>query len=301
METLRRVARGFANQPYLLLPLAAFGWGANTVAGRMAVGEVSPMAIVCLRWLIVVLVLAVTKRGVLAGQGPLLRRHAVYLFAMGAFGYTAFNALFYWAAHYTTAVNMGVIQGTTPGVVIAGTFLLYRAPIGPLQILGLLVTFVGVAVIASRGDVDVLRTVAFNIGDLGILGASLLYAGYTVSLRNRPPLPPLTFFAAMAFAAFVTSLPLVAYEIVAGTVIWPGPRGWMLIVFIALIPSLLSQLLYMRSVELIGPNRAGLFTNLIPVFAAFLGVVVLGEPFAAFQAVALAAVVGGIWLAERGR
>ncbi len=295
------IARRVYGRPYLLLAVAALGWGGNAVAGRLGVGHVSPMAIVTLRWLGVVLVLAVVARRHVGADWAVLKSRWPYVFAMGALGYTAFNALFYWAAHHTSAVNMGVIQAITPALVMAGSLAAYSTPIRPFQVLGLVATLVGVVVVTSRGDMEVLRQFAFNIGDVGIVVASLFYSGYTVALRRRPAVAPLAFFSAMAFAAFLTSLPLLAYEIAAGAVLWPTPRGWALILFIALMPSLTCQLLYMRGVELIGPGRAGLFMNLIPVVAALLAVAILGETIAPYHAVALGFVLGGIWLAERGR
>jgi drug/metabolite transporter (DMT)-like permease len=73
------------------------------------------------------------------------------------------------------------------------------------------------------------------------------------------------------------------------------------LLYVALLPSLLSQIFFIRGVELIGPARAGLFVNLVPVFGALLAVVLLGEPFALYHAIGLALVLGGIWLAERRR
>lgn len=299
MDAFSRIGRSLWRQPYLLLIVAVATWGGNAIAGRLAVGEVSPMAIVCLRWLVVVVVLLPLALRIPAADGRLLGRRWLYVFAMGGLGFTTFNALFYSAAHYTTAVNMGVIQGVIPAVVIAGSFLVYRTPIRTLQVIGIVTTLVGVVVTATQGDLQVLRDLAFNIGDLGIVLAAVLYGAYTVALRGRPAVSPIAFFAAMAAAACLTSLPLLAWEVANGTVVWPTGKGWALIGYIALLPSLVAQLLYMRGVELIGPGRAGLFMNLIPVFAALGGVLLLGEHVAVFHAVALALVLGGIWLAER--
>ncbi len=302
MHAIDRWAPGVWRRPYLLLTLVALGWGANAVAGRLAVGHVSPMVIVCLRWLIVMAVVAGLSGRSLLAEWPGLLPHWRFLFVLGALGYTVFNAVFYWAAHHTSAVNMGVLQGGTPVLIMAGSFLAYRTRIGALQVAGLLATLAGVAVTASRGDWQVLRDLAFNVGDVGIVAASVLYAGYAVALRTRPAVAPLTFFAAIAFSAFVTSLPLLAFEVATDTALWPRDAfGWSLIVFISLVPSLLSQLLFMRGVELIGPGRAGLFMNLVPVVAALMGVAILGETFAPYHAVGLTLVLGGIWLAERRR
>jgi drug/metabolite transporter (DMT)-like permease len=301
MTVLRSLWHGLMRQPYLLLGLTALLWGGNAVAGRLAVGEISPMALTCLRWVIVVVILVPTMGSqVLSAWPVLLPRWRLILF-MGVFGFTGFNALFYAAAHHTTAVNLTIIQGAIPVLVLLGTVLLFKARVGILQVLGMAVTMGGVALVAAKGDFAVLRALALNTGDVWMLLACVFYASYTLGLRNRPLVSGFVFFTAMAVVAFLTSVPLLIYEIASGAVQWPTPRGLLVLLYVGLMPSLLSQILYMRGVELIGPGRAGLFVNLVPVFGALLAVVLLGEPFAAYHGLGLALVLGGIWLAERRR
>jgi len=286
-------------QAYLLLALTTLMWSGNAVAGRLAVGEISPMALTCLRWVIVVSILATFMRRQVVAEWPLLKPHLWRIVGMGALGFTGFNALFYEAAHHTSAVNLTIVQGAIPVFVILGALLVFKTQVRLLQIFGMTATVVGVVAVATKGDWEALRTLTFNIGDIYILIACLLYACYTLALRNRPKVPGLVFFTMLALVAFVSSLPLLAYEIAAGTVKWPTPTGWLVLLYVGIFPSLLSQVFFMRGVELIGPGRAGLFVNLVPVFGAVLAVLTLGEPFATYHAVALALVLGGIWLAER--
>ncbi len=292
---------GPAGRAYLLLAFTALSWGGNAVASRLAVGEISPMALTCLRWTIVVVIsLAITRRDVVK-EWPLLRRNWRLILTMGAFGFTGFNALFYVGAHYTTDVNLTIIQGAVPVLVLLGALVVYKTPIGALQILGMMATLCGVALVATRGEITALLELSLNPGDLLMLLACVLYAGYTLALRNRPKVSGLVFFTALACVAFLTSVPLMVWEIWAGTVLWPSPKGLMILLYIALLPSLIAQLFYMRGVELIGPGRAGIFVNLVPIFGAVLAVGLLGEPFMLYHGAALLLVLGGIWLAERRR
>ena len=160
--------------------------------------------------------------------------------------------------------------------------------IGLLQALGTALTLVGVGAIAARGDLQVLRSFSFLIGDVFMLIACASYAVYTLALRDRPKVSGFVFFSVLALAALMISLPLLAWEIAAGEVIWPDLRGFAILLYVTLFPSLLSQIFFMRGVELIGPGRAGLFVNLVPVFGAILGVAILGEPFRWYHAVGLA-------------
>src|SRR6202044_1167552 len=107
--------------------------------------------------------------------------------------------------------------------------------------------------------------------------------------------------AAMAVAAFVTSVPLMIWEIMSRGFIWPTPVGLLALAFAALGPSFLAQLTFMRGVELIGPGRAGVFVNLVPVFGAIMAVVILGEPFALYHLLALLLVVGDIPFGKKGK
>jgi drug/metabolite transporter (DMT)-like permease len=217
----------------------------------------------------------------------------------GIFGFTVFNALFYTAAHYTTAVNLTLFQGAIPILVLIASVLFLGIRPMRVQILGMIVTISGVVLISVKGDMEILRTLALNIGDVFTLIACVFYAAYTLGLRRKPPVSGLVFFTALAIVAFVTSVPLLAIEIAQGNVQWPTPKGWLIMLYIGLLPSLLAQVFFIRGVELMGPARAGVFVNLVPVFGALLAVLLLGEPFATYHAVGLALVLGGIWLAER--
>jgi drug/metabolite transporter (DMT)-like permease len=179
--------------------------------------------------------------------------------------------------------------------------LVFRARVIPLQILGMIVTLIGVILVSVKADWEILKTLAINIGDVWMLIACVFYSVYTLGLRYRPAVPGLVFFASMAVVAFASSLPLVGLEMVQGTAQFPTPKGWLILLYVALLPSLLSQIFFIRGVELIGPARAGLFVNLVPVFGALLAVVLLGEPFALYHALGLALVLGGIWLSEQRR
>jgi len=290
--------RAWANA-YLLLTLTTLMWAGNAVASRLAVGNISPMALTSLRWIAVCAILPFMLRRELKRYAPALLAHRWLIIGLGSLGFTVFNALMYLAAYSTTAINIGILQGSIPVFVLVGAFFAYRTPIGLLQALGVAVTILGVLVTASRGDVSVLATFAFVPGDLWMIIACVFYAGYTVGIRTRPAVPGLVFFTAMAIVACVMSLPLLFAEIWSGHFFWPTMKGWLILAFVAIGPSIMSQLFFLRAVELIGPGRAGVFVNLVPVFAPILAVFILGEQLALYHALALALVLGGIFIAER--
>jgi drug/metabolite transporter (DMT)-like permease len=286
--------------PILLLVLTMLIWGAHSVVGRLAVGQIGPMTLTTLRWGVALIPIFLTARHSLRQDWPALRVRWVYLTVMGASGYTAFNALFYVAAHHTSALNLSIIQGAIPALVLLGARAFLGVRFSGLQALGALITMTGVVVIAAQGDPARLAALAFNSGDVMMVVAAVLYAGYTIGLRQRPNVSGISMLAAMALAAFVTSVPLMIWEIVSGGFVWQTLGGLLTLAFVALGPAFIGQLTFMRGVELIGPGRAGVFVNLVPVFGAIMAVVILGEPFAVYHVLALLLVVGGIAIAQRG-
>jgi drug/metabolite transporter (DMT)-like permease len=257
------------------------------------------MLLTLLRWTGVVLLVALFARDVLRAHAPVLRRHLPYLAAMGALGFSSFNVLYYVAAHRTSAINLGILQGSVPVMVLLGSWLAYRTPIRRLQVAGFVVTLLGVLVVTARGDWAQLAALAFNLGDLLMLAACAVYAVYTVALRRRPDVPGMAMFGVMAVAAMLASVPFALAEALVGLGQMPTAQGWVVVAFVIVFPSFVAQLMFMRGVALIGPGRAGVFINLVPLFASAFSVLVLGERFAAYHALALAMVLGGIALAER--
>jgi drug/metabolite transporter (DMT)-like permease len=288
------------SSPILLLVLTTLIWSGHSVVGRLAVGEVPPMTLTCLRWSVALIPILALAGPSLRRDWPILKANWLYIGAMGALGYTAFNALFYLAAYRTTALNMSILQGAIPALVLIGARVFLGVKVTGAQGVGAALTMLGVVAIAAQGDPARLATFAFNDGDLMMLVAVVLYAGYTVGLRQRPQVSGLSMLAGMALAAFITSLPLMIWEIADQGFVFPTGGALLTVLYVSVGVAFASQWFYMRGVELIGPGRAGVFVNLVPVFGAIMAVVLLGEPFAAYHVVALALVVGGIAIAQKG-
>jgi drug/metabolite transporter (DMT)-like permease len=301
LDVAPMITKRLYSWPGLLLTLTAVFWAGHTVAARLAVGEIPPFMLTTLRWVAVAAVLWPFYGAEIRKAWPQIRPRLGGIVWLAVAGMTGFNALYYFAAHYTTAINIGILQGSMPIFVLAGAWLAHGARASLVQWVGVLITALGVVVVATRGTPLSILEVDLNTGDLAMVAACAVYAAYTVALRDRPDMPATAFFALLALIAAVTSLPLVALEVYVGGLRLPTANGLLITAWIAIFPSFLAQIFYLRGVDLIGPGRAGVFVNLVPVFAAAMAVVLIDEPFAAFHAVALVLVIGGIWLAQRTR
>lgn len=287
---------------YILLLLTTLFWGGNAVAGKLAVGHISPMILTSVRWGLAMVVLCVIGWPRLVADWPKVRERAVYLLILGAVGFTVYNALFYTALRYTSAINVSIENAGTPIAIFIANFLFFRLRPNWAQIVGFLVSIFGVALTASHGNLSRLFALDLNLGDMLMLVAVCSYAGYAVALRVKPQIHWQSLMIALTAGAFLASIPLVAAEVYAGAAILPDLPGWAIIFYTTVFASILSQIFFVQGIELIGSNRAGLFINLMPVFGTLLSVIILREAFHLYHAFALALVLGGIWLAEtRGR
>lgn len=286
---------------YVYLSITALFWGGNSVAGKMAVGHVSPMMLTTLRWLIALAVILVLMTPQIRRDWQKIRQHWLQLLAYGAIGFTMFNAFLYSAVQYTSAINAVILQAGIPMLIFIFNFALFKMKASFAQVIGFTVTLIGVLITAAHGDLASLVRLSFNFGDALMILACIVYAAYTVALRWKPAMHWQSFIAAPAFGALLSAIPLLVWEIGKDAAIMPDATGWAIVLYAAIFPSLMSQVLYVRGVEMIGANRAGLFINAIPVFGTLLSVLLVEEIFRPFHLVALALVLGGIALAERGR
>ncbi len=295
------MTEGYHLRAYLLLTFTTWCWGLNAIFSKLAVGEISPMQLVTFRWLGVVILLGIFARKNLIRDWPILRRHLPFLFLMGSCGFTVFNALFYVAGHHTSAINIGILQGSIPIFILLGSWLVSRQRISALQGAGVMVTLIGVVIVASGGDLSQLRGLSINRGDLFMLIACFFYAAYSVGLSRRPKVSAIGLFTIMASVAWLVSLPLIAIETYQQGWVTPSATGWIIALLVTVLPSLLAQVFFIQGVTLIGSDRAGVFVNLVPVFASLMAVIFLRERFELHHVIALLLVLGGIWISEAGR
>ncbi len=273
------------------------GWAGNTIAGRMSTGEMSPMVVVFLRWFIIsaFLICFLNKR--LISSFKSISKKLVWLCLMGSLGLTGFNALFYVAAQKTTAINLGIIQGIMPAIILVGSVIIFKEVVNITKVIGLIIAFFGVLVVVSQGDYERVILLSFNYGDIVMLSACFFYSGFTLGLKNKPVIDPIVLMTYFSLSALIFSIPLLIIEYYLGLIQVPATStAWLTILYIAFVPSFLAQIFFIRGVELVGASKAGLFINFLPIFAAILGVLLLGERLFVYHLISLFIVLLGVYL-----
>jgi drug/metabolite transporter (DMT)-like permease len=285
--------------PYLLLLIAAASFGGNWVAARVVNFEVAPFALSFWRWAIASAILLPFAAGQLREDAPLIRRHLPVLGAFGAVGAGGFTLLGYWGVSSTTAINATLLNSSLPLFVVPLSWLLLGLTVSGRQLVGLVLSLAGVVTIVSAGSLQTLAQLKLNPGDFLILGGAFLWAIYTVTLKWRPPLRALSFLFTTLAAAAAVSLPFYAWEMWAGRMMTVTPTAVVTIGYLAIFPSIVAYVCWNQAVAAVGPNVAGFFNPVIPVFGILFAVMFLGEPLRAYHLAGFALVLGGVVLTSR--
>jgi len=285
--------------PYVLLLVAAASFGGNWVAARVVNFEVAPFALSFWRWAIASALLLPFAAAQLREDAPLIRRHFPKLFVFGAVGAGGFTLLGYWGVSYTTAINATLLNSSLPLFVVPLSWLLLRLTVSGKQLVGLALSLGGVVTIVSAGSLQTLAQLQLNPGDFLLLGGAFLWAIYTVTLRWRPPLRALSFLFTTLVSAAVVSLPFYVWEVSAGKAINITPTTIVVIGYLAIFPSIVAYVCWNEAVSALGPNIAGFFNPVIPVFGILFAVIFLDEPLRAYHLAGFALVLAGVVLTTR--
>ena len=287
------------NAPYVLLILTMLFWAGNATWGRHAAGYFPPVALGTLRWILAALILLPFAWPYLRADWPIIRKHAWMLALLSLLSISAYNTLSYYGLQYTEVVNAVILQSVGTPLMVVFTFLLYGERIGLRQFTGMLLSFAGIVLIVSRGELSTLLELRFNVGDFILLLAISAYSLYSVLLKKRPPLHPLSFVTLTISWGAILLLPFYAAEIASGYTMPFELRAFLILAYVVIFPSLLAHFFFFRGVELIGANRTAPVMYTIPVFATLMAIVFLGERLYPFHIAGFVLVIGGVVIATQ--
>lgn len=281
---------------FLLLGLAMLFWAGNSIVGRAMADAIPPFTLAFLRWFGATLFVLPFAIRPLRDDWPKLVASWQSVLVLGVLGVGAFNTFLYSGLHYTTATNALLLQAAMPGLVMLLDRLVFGTRSGWLQLVGTMISMVGVIVIVFRGDPEAALRLQLGKGDLLIMGGVLVWTLYTVLLRTRPSVDGVSFVAATFFIGMVVTAPLAGWEWIAGLRMqWSWQVGATLL-FVALLPSVAAYFIYNAAAANVGAARAGQAITLMPVFGAFLSAALLGEKLHDYHAFGIGSICVGIAL-----
>ncbi|MCY1197511.1 carboxylate/amino acid/amine transporter [compost metagenome] len=281
---------------YLLFPLlAALIWSVNMIVTKMAAGVIAPAAIGFYRWAMAgALLTPFALPGVWAQRRQILP-NLPRLAVLGGLGMALYQGLAYVAAASTTATNMGIITAMIPLMTIGIVAMLLRERPSAMAMLGGLLSLAGLALLIGEGDPARLLSVGANHGDVLMGIGALAYALYGVLLR-RWALPVGPWQSLYVQVAFGVLFQLPAFLMAPASPL--NGDNLPLVLYAAVFPSLFAPFLWMQGVKHLGPNRASIFLNVMPVATVAIAAAFLDEKPHLFHIAGGAMALAGVMLAQ---
>jgi drug/metabolite transporter (DMT)-like permease len=298
-EEITGTSPWIANQPYVLLSIAAACWAGNAIVGRLAAGHIQPVTLAFLRWGLGFLIILPIAWKHLKHDWPAIRAKLGLMIFLSVIGIAGFNTLQYWALEHTQALNTLLLQSAGPLFVACWSLVLFGIRLTLAQAIGIVVSLTGVLVILLRGDLTAIAAIDFNRGDLIFLLALLIFGLYSVMSLKRPAIHDLSFVAFTFACGSAVLIPPMIFELLFRPAMELNVTNLLSVIYVAVFPSTIAYLCYNRSVHLIGANRAAPFFHAVPVFGAAMAIGFLGERPQAFHLIGFALVLTGIFAASR--
>jgi drug/metabolite transporter (DMT)-like permease len=280
---------------YLSLVVTMFLWGGTFIAGRLLVGSVTPASAAFLRFFIAsltltLLVLLMEKR---------LTRPAVKLwlplFFLGLSGVFSYNVLFFSGLHYISAGRASLFIASTPLMITIFASIFFSEKLTPLKIAGVLFSLTGALLVISNGHPAALLSGGFGRGELALIGCVLSWSVY--SLIGRSVLQHMTPLLSVCYSSIIGTL-LLFIPAASGGLLRQLPAisvaDWLSLCYLGIFGTAIGFSLYYRGIDKIGPTRAGIFINLVPLFALFLSWLILDESIKPMVLVGGALVLCGV-------
>ena len=284
---------------HALLAIAPLCWAANLVLAKGVVDLLPPIAFAFWRWVLAFLLLL-----------PFAWRHARRDWATAVAGWKSisvlamtgiagFPSMLYAAVHTTTAINGSLIQTTMPGFIILLSMAIFGEKVSARQLVGAATCVLGAATVVLKGDLVAMSIPDFAHGDILMTLAVILYAIYSLLLGHRPSVHPLSLMVYTFALGALGLFPLYLWELSELGGFTVCREIVLSIVFVALFPSIVAYFCWNRGIDVIGPNRGGLYICLIPVFASILAISFIGETLKTYHIAGMIMIVTGMAIFRR--
>ncbi len=286
--------------PHFLLVLSMALWGGTWVAGRVLSQSLQPMSSAFLRFVLASAFLLLLSMRTERRFPRLPVQQLPLLLFLGGTGVFLYSWFFFNGLKTVTAGRAAFIVACIPVCIALISALWYKERFAPARICGTLLSLCGVAVLLSDGDPTMLFQGGIQTGDLFILGCVASWTAYSLggrqAMRHLPPLSSVTWSSVLGT---VLLCPAALAGGLGQDLLRAGPVQWLCIVYLGVLATGLAYFWYYEGIQALGAARAGVYINLVPVFAALFGFLLLGEAVHLSLAAGGAMVVCGVWLTNR--
>ena len=288
---------------YIFLILTTLFWSGNFIVGKAAsFFEIPPFTLNFNRWLFAWLILApFTLKEILRNKSYILGNIKLILI-LGITSITIFNSIVYYSLNFTQVINGVLMISTIPVMIIFFSWIFKIEKTNYYQILGVIFSLLGVAVIVTKADLDKLLNLNFNKGDLWMVVAMLSWAMYSALLRKRKfELSQISLLQTIISAGLVLLLPAYLIEMSLGYRLNIHLPFILTLSYVVLFPGLASFFFWIKGISIIGSNRSGIFLHLMPIFSTIMAILIFKEKFMVFHFIGAVLIITGVVLSSKRR
>jgi drug/metabolite transporter (DMT)-like permease len=286
---------------YIMLVCASLFWAGNFIVGKYAfLTDIPPLSLVFYRWTLVWFILLPFTYKEIIKYKDIILKNLPLLFLLGFTSVGLFNSFTYLALIHTQVINASLFNAAIPAIIILLCFLFKVEKTNKFQILGLIISVLGIIAIITKLKLDILLSLNFNKGDLIMVGGALTWGIYSTLLKRKKfTLPLLTLVHVICTLGLISVLPQFLYEYTNGQVIKFDINLVYTLIFLALFPSIGSYYCWAGAVSIVGANRAGISLSLIPLFSTIMAIGIYDEKFQFFHLIGAILIILGLLLSNK--
>ena len=286
---------------YLFLVLAALFWSGNFIVGKFAyLFEVPPLTLNVFRWIAVWFILIPFTYKEILNNLTYIKKNWLVISFMGVITISTFNSVVYFALNYTQVINAVLMLAAIPAATIVLSSLMKIEKTNIFQLLGLLLSIIGIGSIISNGDIQKIISLSFNKGDVWMLVCVITWSLYSTLLKkNKFQFSQVTLIQLMVSAGILFLIPQFFYEKSIGLEVNFNKAFFLILIYVVIFPAIAAYYCWQKGIEIIGPNRSTMFIQLMPLFSAVLAIIIFKEKFELYHFFGAVFIVSGILLSNR--
>ena len=286
---------------YTLLVFAAFCWSGNFIVGKYAyLFEVPPLTLNFLRWVSVWLILIPFTYKEIYKNLNHIKKNWIVISFMGVITISTFNSVVYLALTYTQVINAVLVLAAIPAVTIIISSLMKVDKTNIFQLIGLFLSIIGIGTIISNADLNKIFSLNFNKGDLWMLVCVLSWSLYSTLLKKHNfKFSQFTLIQLMVTVGIIFLIPQFFYEKSIGLDVNLNKAFFVILFYVVIFPALAAYYCWQKGVEIVGPNRATMFIQLMPLLSALLAIIIFQEKLELYHFLGASFILSGIYLSNR--
>jgi len=289
------------NIAYLFLFLSVLFWAGNFIVGKYAsYYQIPPFSLNFYRWFFAWLILLpFTFKEIISKKNYILENYKFYIL-LGITSVTIFNSIVYYSLNFTQVISGVLMISTIPVMIMFISSILKIEKTNIFQILGVICSFIGVILIITKANFDLLVNLDFNKGDLTMVVAMLSWATYSALLKKRKhELSQLSLLEVIITFGLIFLIPIYIIEYSLGFEITLNKPFILVLIYVVLFPGLAAFICWIKGISLIGPNRSGVFLHLMPILSALMAMIIFKEKFMLYHLLGAFFILSGIILSNR--